>query len=92
MAKKLNVPEFKDKMNLLLAQSMVSSDYRRGLQAALEHVLHETNEYKGFRYLTYKEVPPGHPPGMNVDKDTGEIENDYTARFFMTDNTRVCYL
>lgn len=63
---------------------IVGSDFRKGLMNTLEMVLHETGNYKGFRYLGLDEVPKGHLPGI---KRNHRDEPDWTD----TDNTRVRY-
>ena len=63
---------------------IVGSDFRKGLMNTLEVVLHETGNYKGFRYLGLDEVPKGHLPGI---KRNHRDEPDWTD----TDNTRVRY-
>jgi hypothetical protein len=45
-------------------------------------ILHETGNYSGFRYLTEKEVPEGHLPGIRWKDGTYPI-------FAHTDHTRV---
>ena len=64
--------------------NIVGSDFRKGLMNTLEMVLHETGNYKGFRYLGLDEVPKGHLPGI---KRNHRDEPDWTD----TDNTRVRY-
>ena len=63
---------------------IVGSDFRKGLMNTLEMVLHETGNYKGFRYLGLDEVPAEHMPGIYRDPN-GEPAWDGT------DNTRVRY-
>jgi len=85
MAKKtFNVNEFRVLVNNTLATTGEGEmQYRHGIIDALEHVLHETGNYKGFRYLSKDEVPWG-IPGIN-----GPIEDlSYEERFANTDSTR----
>ena len=59
MARKtFNVFEFKDYVNSKLVLDHVSDDEKYGLIAALEHVLHETENYKGFGYVYKDDVRP----------------------------------
>jgi hypothetical protein len=68
MARKtINVDELRDKTNEMLAKSTCSPDVRQGTIDILEYVLHETGNYKGFRYLTEREVPDMHLPGVRYD-------------------------
>ena len=68
MSKKtFKVDAFKDQINKILAMSLVTADRREGFIAALEYVLHETDNYRGYRYLTVKEVPEGHQPGIRYE-------------------------
>lgn len=88
MARKtFNVDEFKELVNNTLATTVETEiQYRYGIIAALEHVLHETGNYKGFRYLSKREVPWG-IPGINEP-----IEDlSYEDRFKNTDSTRRQY-
>lgn len=88
MARKtFNVDEFKELVNNTLATTNENDiEYRYGIIAALEHVLHETGNYKGYRYLSKGEVPWG-IPGINEP-----IEDlSYEDRFKNTDSTRRQY-
>lgn len=44
-----------DKTNRLLKRTDVSDDYRRGAICMLECILHATNNYNGFNYLSWIE-------------------------------------
>lgn len=91
MARKtVDVSKMVDTVNEVLAQSECTPDMRQGMMNLLENVLHETGNYKGFRYLAINEVPKGEKPGINRD-EYGEVSKDYEARFANTDNTRVQY-
>lgn len=65
--KTFNADTFKDQINKVLAASVVSADRREGMIVALEYVLHDTDNYRGYRYLTVKEVPDGHKPGIRYE-------------------------
>ncbi len=88
--KTIDVNDLRETVNAVLADSsLAGSDgavYRRGMIAVLEEVLHRTGNYKGFQYLGSESVPHGEKPGINWGFD-----NDYDARFFNTDSTRVRY-
>lgn len=65
---------------------------RQGMTFMLEEVLHETGNYRGFRYLLDTEVPPGSRPGVNyADNGFGARipHPDYNLRFDNTDDTRI---
>ena len=89
--KTLDIAKFTAQINQVLADSTCSADHRRGLMAALETVLHDTGNYRGFRYLTHTEVPVGHKPGINVSPLDGQHLKELDACFADTDNTRVGY-
>jgi len=90
MRKTVNVDELKRMTNQILAVSTVEPAMRKGWQASLEWVLHETGNYRGFRYLSASEVPNGHPPGIRHGPD-GEML-PFECRFVATDDTRVSYI
>ncbi len=84
MAKKtFSVDEFKKLVNNTLATCWdTNPKYREGIITSLEHILHATGNYKGFRYLTKDEVP-----GINTPSE----DLSYEDRFKNTDHTRRCY-
>jgi len=88
--KTFNVSEFVLKMNDKIARSTGSPDIRTGLMAAVESVLIETGNYKGFCYLTVNDIPAGQLPGINIDLYGQHVE-DFEIRFVNTDKTRVNY-
>ena len=85
--KTFSVDKFKELVNNTLAVSVTDRSYRDGLCGALEHILHDTGNYKGFRYLTKDEVPDGQLPGINTPIE----DPSYEDRFKNTDYTRRCY-
>jgi len=92
MARKtFSVEEFTNRANDTLANTPLSEDFRRGIITALEHILFESDNYRGFRYLTVNEVPAGQRPGINISPIDGQHLEDYDARFADTDRTRVRY-
>ena len=86
--KTIKVEELVDFCNMLLAKSTAPSVYRNGVMVVVEHFLHETENYKGFRYLLEAEVPEGQLPGINYHDGT---PLPYPQRFYNTDTTRVQY-
>jgi hypothetical protein len=62
--KTIDVDWVRTKINHMLRVSVTTPDIRYGNCVALELILMETNNYKGFRYLTQDEVPRGQKPGI----------------------------
>lgn len=83
------VADLVQQTNQILASSVCVSAIRTGWISALETVLHKTGNYRGFRYLTDKEVPRDMKPGIRMGAD-GEMLS-YEERFRDTDGTRRCY-
>lgn len=75
-------------VNEALRVSATDHKTRLGMIVLLENVLHETGNYRGYRYLTISEVPDGHKPG--VQYCLGE-PLPYPDRFYNTDSTRIQY-
>ena len=75
--------------NKALRDNFGNQSYRRGIMRMIEPMLHDTGNYKGFRYLLLSEIPIGNKPGINY------VDNmphpDYAMRFANTDNTRIAY-
>ena len=68
MARKtFNVEYFKDYVNSKLVLYCVSDDEKYGLITALDHVLHETENYKGFGYVFKDDVRPCFPDKVGAD-------------------------
>ena len=90
MARKtIEVTALVDIVNGMCKDSVAASkDIRQGAMFLLEEALHETGNYRGFRYLLKDEVSDG-VPGVNYLN--GLPHPDYTARFANTDPTRVMY-
>lgn len=77
--------------NRIIRMSTCSPDIRKGHMGAIEHILHSTDNYCGFRYLTTPEVPRDHLPGINIDEN-GDFYPDHPyKRFENTDPSRVFY-
>lgn len=90
--KTINVADLTHTANNLLRVSTCEPGIRKGIMNMIEHVLHETGNYRGFRYLMHNEVPAGnHRPGINYDPTTNMPYEDMGSRFGGTDNTRVQY-
>jgi len=84
--KTVDVSSTKDKVNEMLAVSTCSAGVRQGAINVLENILHETGNYRGFRYLGVDEIPANQTPGIRWGFDDNVV-----ARFFNTDPTRVQY-
>lgn len=87
--KTIEVQKLLEICNKLLKDTVAAPDFRSGVMVVMEHMLHETGNYKGFRYLVLTEVPLGERPGIRQDH-YGEIL-PYPERFEDTDSTRVQY-
>lgn len=89
--KTFEVDKFRNLINNMLAGSVCSAEERKFMLIILEHVLMETGNYQGYKYLGSDKVPEGHLPGINThafDKN----DNPSPAELFQnTDNTRVFY-
>ena len=95
--KTFNIEAFKATVNESLRVSGNDPETfgsRQGMMNALEHVLHTSGNYRGFRYLLTAEVPTGSNPGVNYDVNDNGVQvphPDYEKRFANTDRTRVMY-
>ena len=87
--KTVRVEDLVDTANRLFKNSTCEPAVRQGVINFLEHFLHETGNYQGFRYLLQDEVPAGEKPGVNYLD--GLPHPDYHQRFDDTDRTRVQY-
>lgn len=87
--KTVDVEALKTMTNDILRASTVDRELRRGWCAALEWVLHETGNYRGYRYLTIDEVPASGLPGIRIGRDGEMLPPE--ARFEHTDDTRRSY-
>lgn len=89
MARKtFNVSELVDSVNEMLRNSDADrAEIRQGAMNVLEQVLHQTGNYRGFRYLLSGECQG--KPGVNYE---GNLPHpDIEMRFKDTDRTRVMY-
>jgi hypothetical protein len=65
--KTIPVGKIVDKVNLMLAKTVGSMESRIGAMALLEEILHDTGNYRGYKYLDSTEVPVGEQPGIIRD-------------------------
>jgi len=85
MRKTLNVEQFKNKCNQILAESDKNvNEMRVGVIVALEEALRMTGNYQGFQYLEKRQVRDGRPGIRSYDKSHEENFKD-------TDDTRRRY-
>ena len=94
MRKTVNVEALTVTINRMLAVSTCSAEMRHGMINVLEGVLHDSGNYRGYRYLLLDEVPLEELPGLNQEVDANGnvgVCADYTARFANTDGTRRQY-
>lgn len=90
MRKTVDVGSVLDFVNGILASPVSGQeDLRRGATLVLEHVLHESGNYNGFRYLSEDEVPDTAKPGIR--KGPLVSTDDCMDRFKNTDSTRRKY-
>jgi len=95
MKKTIKVEALKIKVNgmLLASQGTGTNMVREGYIVLLEDILHETDNYAGFRYLDKKDMEQNKGdnelPGVNFD-DNGMVM-DMEVRFVNTDDTRRYY-
>lgn len=86
--KTIDVEQFREECNRLLACSYGTPDYRLGVATGLEWILMRTDNYKGFRYLLGTEVPTGEKPGIIWEEDQqgrqspNFVEADETRRYY----------
>jgi len=89
--KTIEISEIVARANNMLASSVnCSQDARLAICSFVESILHKTNNYRGFAYLSQREVPEGYRPGINCDEN-GPLE-DMEARFANCDDTRRKYI
>jgi len=81
--KTFKVAELVTIVNVRNKLSTCEPEVRRGWNALLEIVLHETGNYEGFGFLNSTLVPPGHKPGITTDPETGaHTFPDETRRYY----------
>jgi hypothetical protein len=63
--KTINVDLVKEKVNKLLSNPNIIMEEKLGVITMIEYVLHETNNYNGFMYLTLNN---GEAPKLGTDE------------------------
>lgn len=80
MSKTVKIAALIEDINRRNKLSICLPEVRQGWNAFLEHVLHITNNYKGFGYLEENEVPAGQKPGV-IRGEPNQFP-DETRRFY----------
>ena len=81
--KTFSVETFRNATNTALATDTYNGRaHRLGAAMALEYVLHATDNYKGFRYLSRDEVPAGQAAGIIRDGNGLSSFPDDSRRFY----------
>jgi len=89
--KTISIASAVTEFNRMIRLSTCTPDIRKGYMGAIEHILHSTDNYCGFRYLTTPEVPADQLPGINIDENGDFYPDRPHKRFENTDETRVFY-
>ena len=91
--KTIRVTEVVEQVNRWLRVSTCTPEMRKGMIAVLTHILHDTNTYAGFRYLTLDEMPKvdGYYKNETLPGIRGTADLPSEERFANTDDTRVQY-
>ena len=84
--KTVKIADIVEMGNKILRSDTSDQEFRNGVKLMLENILHETDNYVGFRMLTQEEVPAGQLPGINYHDG---MPLPYPQRFYNTDPTRV---
>lgn len=79
--KSIEIKTLVDKVNHMNRESTCESLIRTGWNELLEDALHAIGAYEGYTYLTDKEVPLNHKPGV-IKTDSGNIFPDETRRHY----------
>ena len=79
--KTFKVNEFRDWVNERNRTSTCAPEIRQGWNTALENVLHDTGNYRGYGYLTEDEVPAGQRPGIRQTLPYDQRKPGYKPSF-----------
>ncbi len=86
MRKTIKVEELINEVNYLNSHSTCNSDIREGWNSILEHVLHNTETYDGFQYLTADRMrgeAAGQQPGIVYVDDKPVFPDETRRRYFV---------
>ena len=97
MTKTVSVIKLREKANHYLLNSpddMISA--RHAVGSFIASVLHDTDNYKGFGYLTAADMNNSSGSSVGINGEHGLFpcalsENQGDGRFDDTDNSRICY-
>ena len=89
--KTIKVDDFRIKVNGMLRESTCDASIRKGMMAVLETILHDTGNYKGFRYLNQNEVPKGALAGIIWGANETSATSPNVSPHDFPDETRVEY-
>jgi hypothetical protein len=82
MARKtISIEVLRNQINEMLKISTREPSMRFGFIGVLESVLHDTGNYRGFRYLTSEEVPAKQEPGV-IRGETNVFPDDSRRHYF----------
>lgn len=85
MARKtFNVADFKDYVNSNLACDRLSNHEKYGMIMLLDHILHETGNYKGFGYVYKDDVRPCFPDkvGDEACNPAWDMSRDVRRKYY----------
>ena len=80
--KTAHIAFIRENINNRNKKSTCSPDVRHGWNELLTTILMEYDAYHGFGYLTAKDVPQGHKPGIAKDENGEKIFPDESRVFF----------
>ena len=82
--KTFNVDDFRKYINTRLLSDHLSPDLKHGLAGALDYVLHETGNYKGFRYIYADDQRPclTEPIDGDVSNPAWTAEHEMRREYF----------
>ena len=81
MRKTIEVNKIIDFVNSRNKKSTCSKDTRIGWNELLEQIIMETDNYNGFRYLTFDDVEHGQLPGINYGRDKTTFPDDSRRQY-----------
>ena len=78
------VSEFKDYVNSKLVLDTLSKDEKYGLITALDYLLHETGNYKGFGYVYKDDVRSCFPDkvGAEASNPAWDMSRDVRRKYY----------
>lgn len=82
MSKTIRVSEVVKKVNQMLAESTCSREERLAMCSVLETILFSTNNYRGYSFLSQKEVPAGEKPGIGMSPEGKTVFPDDSRRWY----------